>query len=174
MAFEIICAYIVSSFSLELNRYNHKKVPTKRARKVIKTNQIVHISFVDVCEHFLNINVIQDCSTLTNSIEQWNTLQFYIITSHFKSWIRQFLYEFCSQILSYCSIRLILLTLKMMSHSTCYFLHRKISPFYSTNPMCYFQDFFFLEFKNLRLQREISLHSFINLSTSTGSSYRIH
>ena len=70
MAFEIICAYIVSSFSLELNRYNHKKDPIKRARKVIKTNQIVHISFVDVCEHFLNITVIQDCSTLTNSIEQ--------------------------------------------------------------------------------------------------------
>lgn len=55
----------------------------------------------------------------------------------------------------------------------CCFLHRKISPFYSTNPMCYFQDFF-LEFKNLRLQREISLHSFINFSTSTGSCYRIH
>ena len=25
----------------------------------------------------------------------------------------------------------------------CCFLHRKISPFYSTNPICYFQDFFF-------------------------------
>ena len=60
--FEIICAYIVSSFLLELNRYNHKKVPIKRARKVIKTNQIVHISFVGVCEHFLNITVIQDCN----------------------------------------------------------------------------------------------------------------
>ena len=36
-----------------------------------------------------------------------------------------------------------------MSHSMCCFLHRKISPFYSTNPMCYFQDFF-LEFKNFK------------------------